>query len=135
MIYKATVPSIPIPNIDLFSFLFEKNEFNQVSDLNKPLNIDGETGKTLSWNEIRQESSLLATGWKQNVGLKKGDRVAVFAPNQLDHAVLYLSLLGAECVISPGNPAYTEGKKKKLRKKKFQSFPSFLTFFTTFFFK
>ncbi|GAA5801333.1 hypothetical protein EDC94DRAFT_541147 [Helicostylum pulchrum] len=110
MIYKATTPAIPIPDTDLFSFLLESNEFNQSKDLNLPLNIEGESGKSLSWNYIRQQSCLLATGWKQNVGLTKGDTVAIFAPNQLDHAILYLSLLGAQCTISPGNPAYTEAE-------------------------
>lgn len=113
VIYKATVPSISVPNIDLYSFLFNTNEFNQTKNLDAPLTIDGETGKSLSWNVIRQKTSYLANGWTENVGLKKGDTVAVFAPNQLDHTILYLSLLGAKCTVSPGNPAYTEGKKKK----------------------
>lgn len=111
VIYNSTIPAIPIPNVDLFSFLLASNEYNQSKDLNQPLAIEGETGKSLSWNEIRQQSLLLATGWTQNVGLKQGDIVAVFAPNQLDHSVLYLSILGAKCIVSPGNPAYTEGKK------------------------
>lgn len=42
------------------------------------------------------------------MGLNKGDVVAVFAPNQYDHCVLYYSLLAAKCTISPGNPDYTE---------------------------
>jgi acyl-CoA synthetase (AMP-forming)/AMP-acid ligase II len=110
VIYKATIPSIPVPNIDLYSFLFNTNEFNQTKNLDAPLTIEGNTGRSLSWNEIRQKTSHLANGWTENVGLKKGDTVAVFAPNQVDHAILYLSLLGAKCTVSPGNPAYTEGK-------------------------
>lgn len=110
VIYKSTLDPIRIPNVDLYSFLFQKNEFNITKDLNRPLAIEGETGRSLSWNQIRQESGLLATGWIEKVGLKQGETVAVFAPNQYDHAILYLSLLGAKCTISPGNPAYTEGK-------------------------
>ncbi|KAI8080208.1 uncharacterized protein B0P05DRAFT_509563 [Gilbertella persicaria] len=110
VIYKATVPAVPIPDIDLFSFLFSPNEFNQSKDLDKPLTIEGETGKSLSWNQIRHQALHLAAGWTENVGLKQGDTVAVFAPNQVNHTVLYLSLLGAKCTISPGNPAYTEAE-------------------------
>ncbi|KAI7906316.1 uncharacterized protein BX663DRAFT_427751 [Cokeromyces recurvatus] len=110
VIYKSTLSSIPIPNIDLVSFLFQPNEFTQSKDLDKPVTIDGETGRSLSWNQIRDKATYLATGWNQNVGLKKGDIVAVFAPNQYDHVILYLSLLGAKCTISPGNPAYTEAE-------------------------
>lgn len=111
VIYHSTNPAIAIPNIDLFSFIFAPNDFNRIKDVNKPLAIEGETGKSLSWTDIRQQSCFLATGWTQHVGLKQGDTVAVFAPNQLNHSVLYLSLLGAKCTISPGNPGYTEGKK------------------------
>ncbi|KAI8639567.1 hypothetical protein BD408DRAFT_445846 [Parasitella parasitica] len=110
VIYKATVPSVPVPNIDLYSFMFNSNEFNQTKDLNRPVTIDGETGRSLTWNQIRERASCMATGWTENVGLKKGETVAVFAPNQYDHVILYLSLLGAKCTISPGNPAYTEAE-------------------------
>ncbi|KAL0576718.1 hypothetical protein ABG067_008898, partial [Albugo candida] len=108
VVYKSTIPAVPVPNIDLYSYLFQDNEYNTMRDKDQPLTIDGETGKTLSWNQIKTQAGLLATGWTENVGLKQGETVAVFAPNQLDHAVLYLSLLGAKCTISPGNPAYTE---------------------------
>lgn len=109
VIYKSTIPSVPVPNIDLYTYLFQDNEYNKLRNKDAPLTIDGETGKSLSWNQIKKESGLLATGWTENVGLKKGETVAVFAPNQVNHAILYLSLLGAQCTISPGNPAYTEG--------------------------
>ncbi|CEG78105.1 hypothetical protein RMATCC62417_12758 [Rhizopus microsporus] len=108
VIYKSTFPEVSLPNVDIFSFVFNNNEFNQNKDLNSPLFIDGESGKSLSWNQVKEQSALLARGWKENVGLKQDDTVAVFAPNQYDHAVLYFSLLATKCTITPGNPAYTE---------------------------
>ncbi|KAI8991727.1 hypothetical protein BDF20DRAFT_846126 [Mycotypha africana] len=112
VIYRSHRPNIPIPKIDLFSYLTNTNEYNQTRDINKPIAVEGESGKTLSWKQIREKARYLATGWNENVGLKKGDVVAVFAPNQFDHVVLYLSLLAAKCTISPGNPAYTEAEFK-----------------------
>jgi acyl-CoA synthetase (AMP-forming)/AMP-acid ligase II len=111
VIYKSPLPNIPVPNIDLYSFLFNTNEYNQHKDLNAPAVIQGETGQTLSWQQVREKSSYLATGWNENVGLKSGDTVAVFAPNQFDHGILYLSLVAAQCTVTPGNPAYTECKR------------------------
>jgi acyl-CoA synthetase (AMP-forming)/AMP-acid ligase II len=102
MVYKTTLPSVPIPDIDLYSFLVSPNEFNTNRDLNAPIVIEGATGKSLSWNTIKEQSRLLGTGWQENVGLKPGDTVAVFAPNQLDHVILVLSLLAAKVTISPG---------------------------------
>ncbi|OBZ83625.1 4-coumarate--CoA ligase [Choanephora cucurbitarum] len=112
VIYRASIPEIPVPNVDLLSLLFNKNEFNEKKDLNAPVFIDDENNKTLSWNQVRDQVLHLASGWIENVGLKQGDTVAVFAPNQVDHAVLYFSLLGAKCTVSPGNPAYTEAEFK-----------------------
>ncbi|KAI9253159.1 hypothetical protein BY458DRAFT_348585 [Sporodiniella umbellata] len=107
VIFKSNFSSVPIPNSDIYSFFTTPNEKNKTKDLNKPLFIDGETGKHYSWNNVLESSSRLASGWRNNVGLKEGETVAIFAPNHLDHPILYFSLLAARCTISPGNPAYT----------------------------
>lgn len=107
-IFRSKRQPIPIPNIDIYSFLFQPNEFNTTRSPDRPLLIDGISGKSLTFRQARTISGQLATGWKENVGLKKGDVVAVFAPNQYDHAVLYFSLLAAQCTVTPGNPNYTE---------------------------
>lgn len=101
-IFTSKKQHIDIPNIDIYSFLFCPNECNTTRSTDKPLLIDGLTGKSISFNQARDLSGRIANGWNQNVGLKKGDVVAVFAPNQYDHAVLYFSLLGAQCTVSPG---------------------------------
>ncbi|KAL9550126.1 hypothetical protein MBANPS3_004866 [Mucor bainieri] len=107
-IFTSKRQPIPIPDIDIYSFLFRPNEFNTTRSQDRPLLIDGISGKSLTFKQARTISGQLATGWKENVGLKKGDVVAVFAPNQYDHAVLYFSLLAAQCTVTPGNPNYTE---------------------------
>lgn len=101
-IFRSKKEPIEIPNIDIYSFLFSPNKFNTTRPQDRPLLIDGLTNKSISFKESRELSGQIANGWKDKVGLKKGDVVAVFAPNQYDHAVLYFSLLGAQCTISPG---------------------------------
>lgn len=101
-IFTSKKQPLHIPNIDIYSFLFSPNEFNTTRSQDRPLLIDGLTDNSISFKEARELSGKIANGWKQNIGLKKGDVVAVFAPNQHDHAVLYFSLLGAQCTISPG---------------------------------
>ncbi|ORZ13198.1 hypothetical protein BCR42DRAFT_419377 [Absidia repens] len=108
VIYKSSCHPVDIPKLDIFSFLFTPNDQNSSISHDRPLLIDAETGKTFSYAQVRSLSRKLATGWKENVGLTKGQVVAVFAPNQVDHAILYFSLLAAGCTISPGNPNYTE---------------------------
>ncbi|KAI8886389.1 acetyl-CoA synthetase-like protein [Backusella circina FSU 941] len=108
VVYTANSPDIKIPNLDITSFLFRNNSFNTVRSKTEPVLIDGLDGKTLSHLEVKDISEKVAVGWKEKVGLGKGDVVAVFAPNQYDHAALYFSVLSAGCTVSPGNPSYTE---------------------------
>ncbi|KAI8074067.1 hypothetical protein BC940DRAFT_267332 [Gongronella butleri] len=109
MIYKSAIPDYDIPNVDIFTFLYQDNEhLEQPGADSKVLTVQAETGTTLTRSQIKDRASRLAAGWKQSVGLGKNDIVAVFAPNQYDHIVLMLSLLATGCTITPGNPGYTE---------------------------
>ncbi|KAL1928947.1 hypothetical protein VTP01DRAFT_2006 [Rhizomucor pusillus] len=110
VIYKSTYDPIPVPDLDIYTFLFQDSEYNTKRSRDSPQVIDGATGKSLSFNQIYDMSGRLASAWKKDVGLKKGDVVAVFAPNQYDHCVLYFSLLAARCIVSPGNPEYAEAE-------------------------
>ncbi|KAG2217241.1 hypothetical protein INT45_012189 [Circinella minor] len=108
VVYKSAQESIPIPNLDLYTFLFQNSKYNTTRPRDQPTVICGATGKTLSFNQIFDLSGRIATGWKEKIGLKKGDVVAVVAPNQYDHSVLYFSILAAGCIVTPANPDYTE---------------------------
>ncbi|KAI9278299.1 hypothetical protein BDA99DRAFT_553953 [Phascolomyces articulosus] len=108
VVYKSAQEPIPIPNLDLYTFLFQDSKFNTSSSRDEPRVIDGVSGQTLSFNQIFDLSGRIATGWKEKVGLKNKDVVAVVAPNQYDHSVLYFSILAAGCIVTPGNPDYTE---------------------------
>jgi acyl-CoA synthetase (AMP-forming)/AMP-acid ligase II len=103
MIYKSTLPEQTIPDIDIYSFLMSDNEHNvKPTAKDTVVTIDGHSGRTLTHGQVKDLSSRLAAGWVDNVGLGPGDVVAVFAPNQYDHIVLYFSLLAARCTITPG---------------------------------
>ncbi|KAI8339084.1 hypothetical protein BC941DRAFT_373353 [Chlamydoabsidia padenii] len=109
MVYKSTYPDQIIPDTDIYSFLFDKNEHNtKPGSDNKVVTICGHSGKTLTHGQVKDLTSRLAAGWIDHVGLGPNDVVAIFAPNQYDHIVLYFSLLATKCTITPGNPAYTE---------------------------
>ncbi|KAG1471319.1 hypothetical protein G6F56_002194 [Rhizopus delemar] len=110
VIFKSNRPSISIPDSDIYSFLFSPNEFNRNRSQTSPILIDGITEETLSYAKVKDLSSRIASGWKEVIGLQKSDVVAVFAPNHYDHALLYFSLLGAQCTVTPGNPNYTKAE-------------------------
>lgn len=102
VIFRSSQPTVNVPHTDIYAHVFDSNKFNQSRSQDKPLLIDGLSGKSLSYAQVKDLSDRIAAGWKEKVKLSKGDVVAVFAPNQYDHAVLYLSLLGAQCIVTPG---------------------------------
>ncbi|KAI8150227.1 hypothetical protein BJV82DRAFT_503477 [Fennellomyces sp. T-0311] len=110
VVYKSTYDPIPLPDLDIYTFLLSENEYNTQYPHDRVVTIDGHTGRTLTFAQVRDLATRMAAGWNDIVGLKEGDVVASFAPNQYNHIVVYLSLLGAKCTITPGNPSYTEAE-------------------------
>ncbi|WP_298441603.1 long-chain-fatty-acid--CoA ligase FadD [uncultured Ferrimonas sp.] len=101
--YPADVPSEINPN-----------QFNSLVDLleqcvaeygDKPAfsNMD----QVLSYRELDQQSTAFAAYLQHQLGLKKGDRVALMMPNLLQYPVALFGTLRAGLVVVNVNPLYT----------------------------
>lgn len=64
-------------------------------------------GKSITYAELDQQSLKFAAYLQQQLGLKKGDAVAVMMPNLLQYPVCILGILRAGCVVVNVNPLYT----------------------------
>ncbi|MCF2916299.1 long-chain-fatty-acid--CoA ligase FadD [Pseudoalteromonas sp. Cn5-37] len=82
--------------------LFEKS-FADFSDLPAFTNM----GKELTYRELDSATKRVASYIQNDLGLKKGDKVAVMMPNLLQTPVTILSILRAGCVVVNVNPLYT----------------------------
>lgn len=82
--------------------LFEKS-FVDYSDLPAFTNM----GKALTYREIDSATKRVASYLQNELGLKKGDKVAVMMPNLLQTPVAILGILRAGCVVVNVNPLYT----------------------------
>ena len=60
-------------------------------------------GRTLSYAQLEAQADALA-GWLQSVGVKKGDRVALFMQNCPQFVVALYGILRADAVVVPVNP-------------------------------
>ena len=60
-------------------------------------------GQPLSFGDLRRQAEALA-GWLQSVGVKAGDRVAIFMQNCPQYAAAYYGILRANAVVVPVNP-------------------------------
>ncbi|WP_409302063.1 long-chain-fatty-acid--CoA ligase [Peribacillus sp. SCS-155] len=64
-------------------------------------------GKKLTFQEVYQ-SSLKFAAYLNNLGIEKGDRVAIMLPNTPQAVISYFGILMAGGVVVPTNPTYTE---------------------------
>jgi acyl-CoA synthetase (AMP-forming)/AMP-acid ligase II len=93
---------IEIPNADVTSFVFEHAD----SYPDRPALIDGPTGRTLTYAELRDQIRALGAGLTER-GFERGDVLAVFMPNAPEYAVAFhaAAAIGAKCTTV--NPLYT----------------------------
>ena len=65
-------------------------------------------GKSITFDELDEQSRNLAAYLTRDAGLKKGDRVAVMMPNLLQYPITLFALLRAGLIVVNTNPLYTE---------------------------
>lgn len=69
-------------------------------------------GRTLSYAELRDEVHRFAAFLRHDLGLEKGDRVAIMLPNTLQYPVALFGVLAAGCIAVNTNPLYTARELK-----------------------
>lgn len=64
-------------------------------------------GKTMTYREVEQKSRAFAAYLQQDLGLVKGDAVALMMPNLMQYPVALMGVLRAGCTVVNVNPLYT----------------------------
>lgn len=67
------------------------------------------TGRTYTFSEARDAANYVARSLL-NKGLRKGDVVALIAPNYPETILSFLGILEADLVVTTVNPYYTPGE-------------------------
>ncbi|KAJ5112426.1 hypothetical protein N7532_000471 [Penicillium argentinense] len=101
----SNYPTVDIPNVDLWSFLFERKDRPFPDD--KIIYQDAESQRHYTYKTLKEASLEFGKGLKATYDWKKGDVLALFTPNSIDTPVLMWGALWAGGIISPANPAYT----------------------------
>ena len=69
-------------------------------------------GKTISYHDVDVYTAQLGAYLKNEIGLEKGDRVAVMMPNLLQNPIALFAILRAGLVVVNTNPLYTAPELK-----------------------
>ncbi|KAI9897802.1 hypothetical protein N3K66_007658 [Trichothecium roseum] len=102
---RSPFADVEIPNKDLWTHLLD-NPKREYPD-NHTLFIDGESGRSYTYNDVRDLSTQFGQGLIHNFAWQKGDVLAFFTLNSIDTPVVNLGLHWAAGVASPANPTYT----------------------------
>ncbi len=102
----------PYPNLPLHKLLSDSaqrvpNNIALITSVHLP--IFGRVGSELTYAELDRQSDALAAGLI-DMGLKKGDRVALMMPNIAAFIISFYGILKAGGVVSAANPTYPADK-------------------------
>lgn len=110
MPHQSLYPSIPIPEVDIFTFLFAGDPQKKPLPFapTKVILTDGEwPTRSYTWAQLRGAATDFGRGLKALWGWRRGDVLAFYTPNDVDTAALTCGALWAGGVASPANPLYT----------------------------
>ncbi|KAF2280861.1 4-coumarate-CoA ligase-like protein [Westerdykella ornata] len=102
---ESQYPNVPIPDIDLWAFLFERKD-KPFPD-NKVIYLDPYTNRSYTYADVKSTAIEFGMGLKALWDWKKGDVLALYSPNCIDTPAITWGCHWAGGVLSPANPGYT----------------------------
>ncbi|GES57963.1 acetyl-CoA synthetase-like protein [Aspergillus terreus] len=102
---SSSYPSVDIPNVDLWTFLFERKDKPFPDD--NIIYRDADTQRHYTYKALKETALEFGKGLKATYDWRKGDVLALYTPNSIDTPVVMWGTHWAGGVISPANPAYT----------------------------
>lgn len=102
---ESLYPRFDIPDVDLWSFLFERSDRPYPDD--KIIYQDADTGRAYSYAQVKSTAIDLGKGLKAVWEWRKGDVLALFTPNCIDTPAVTWGVHWAGGIVSPANPGYT----------------------------
>ncbi|PHH50157.1 4-coumarate--CoA ligase 2 [Ceratocystis fimbriata CBS 114723] len=105
MPFKSPYPEVDIPEVDLWSYFFDRPQSRQPED--RKLFIDPQAKRAYTFSDCHNLSLSLGKALKSTFDLPKGSRIGFFAPNNVDTPITTWAVLWAGYVACPANPQYT----------------------------
>ncbi|MDQ6771443.1 MAG: AMP-binding protein, partial [Candidatus Dormibacteraeota bacterium] len=102
MIFESPLPRVTIPEAPLTEVVLQRAE--RLGD--KPALVDGPTGRTVTFSQLRRDVDRLA-GALHARGLRRGEPFAVFSPNLPEYPIAFHGVVRAGGVCTTINSLYT----------------------------
>ncbi|KAI1614576.1 phenylacetyl-CoA ligase [Exophiala viscosa] len=105
MPFESEHAPISIPNVDIWTFLFERTD--RVFPDNHVVLVDVSARKQHTFQDVRQTAERFGRGLRHHWNWQKGDVMAIFSPNNVDIAPVTFGSQWAGGVVCPFNNQYT----------------------------
>ncbi|KAH8731357.1 4-coumarate-CoA ligase-like protein [Phaeosphaeriaceae sp. PMI808] len=105
MPFKSQYSSLPIPDIDLWAFLFERKDKPFADD--KVIYFDPYSKRSYTYAQVKEVAINFGKGLKHLWDWQKDDVLALYTPNCIDTPAITWGCHWAGGVLSPANPNYT----------------------------
>ncbi|OAL06683.1 4-coumarate-CoA ligase-like protein [Phaeosphaeriaceae sp. SRC1lsM3a] len=102
---ESKYPSLQIPNVDLWAFLFERKDKPFADD--KVIYYDPYTKRSYTYAQVKDAAANFGKGLKHLWDWEKGDVLCLYTPNCIDTPAITWGCHWAGGVLSPANPNYT----------------------------
>ena len=102
MIVKSASPDVNIPEVSISDFVLRHAA--RLGD--KPALIDAPSGRILTYRQLGENVRAAAAGLAAR-GFRKGDVFAIYSPNTLEYAVIFLAVASVGGINTTANPLYT----------------------------
>src|SRR6476646_4537416 len=102
MIWRSNFPDVSIPEVPYSPFILQ----HAAEWKDRPVFIDGPSGRTLTHGQVAGGARLAAAGLSQR-GFKKGDVFAIFLPNLPEYAIAFHAVVMVGGIVTTANPLYT----------------------------
>ena len=108
MIVKSQSPEVTIPEVSITDYVLRHAD--RLGD--KPALVDGPTGRTLTYRQLRDGVRRVAAGLAAR-GFKKGDVLAIYSPNLPEYGLAMLGAASMGAIVTTANPLYTADELAK----------------------
>ncbi|KKY19534.1 putative 4-coumarate- ligase [Diplodia seriata] len=98
-------PSLDVPNLDVWAFLFDRKDKPYPND--QVIYLDANTNRTYTYAQIKSTAEDFGKGLKGLWDWQKGDVLAIFSPNCIDTPAITWGCHWAGGIVSPANPTYS----------------------------
>jgi acyl-CoA synthetase (AMP-forming)/AMP-acid ligase II len=102
MPFRSPFPDVVVPSVALTDFVLAGADAYR----DRPALVDAVTGQTVTYGALVEGVRQLAAGLARR-GIRKGDVVAIYAPNLPEYAVVFHGVARMGAVLTTVNPTYT----------------------------